>query len=163
VFQCGLQAIAELCQFGAALQPIGTMSLQITIPDAPSDADRDAVLAPLREYNVSQAGDPQLRPVAILLKDEAGASAGGLWGKIVYDWLFVELLAVSPKHRGQNYGTALMHEAERIAREAGCLGLWLDTYAFQARGFYEKLGFTVFGTLEDHPKGSRRFFLQKRF
>jgi ribosomal protein S18 acetylase RimI-like enzyme len=55
-----------------------------------------------------------------------------------------------------------MQEAEKIARDAGCLGLWLDTYEFQARGFYEKLGFKVFGTLEDHPKGSRCYFLQKR-
>ncbi|GAA0536838.1 GNAT family N-acetyltransferase [Rhizomicrobium palustre] len=136
--------------------------LQITVPDAPSEKDRDAVLAVLRDYNVAQAGDPKLRPVAILLKDEAGADAGGLWGKIAYDWLFVEFLAISPNHRGQDYGTRLMQQAEQIARDAGCLGIWLDTYEFQARGFYEKLGFTVFGTIEDHPKGTRRYFLQKR-
>jgi len=139
------------------------MTLQITIPAVPSEADREAVLAPLREYNAAQAGDPQLRPVAILLTNENGAPVGGLWGKIAYDWLFVELLAVPQAHRGHNYGTSLMQEAERQARAHSCLGIWLDTYAFQARGFYEKLGFTVFGTLEDHPKGSRRFFLQKRF
>jgi len=139
------------------------MTLQITIPAAPSEADREAVLAPLRAYNIAQAGDPQLRPVAILLTDKNGIHVGGLWGKIAYDWLFVELLAVPEAHRGHAYGTALMQEAERQARAQSCLGLWLDTYEFQARGFYEKLGFTVFGTLEDHPKGSRRFFLQKRF
>lgn len=139
------------------------MTLQITIPAAPSEADREAVLAPLRTYNIAQAGDPQLRPVAILLTDANGIHVGGLWGKIAYDWLFVELLAVPEAYRGHAYGTALMQEAERQARAQSCLGIWLDTYAFQARGFYEKLGFTVFGTLEDHPKGSRRFFLQKRF
>jgi RimJ/RimL family protein N-acetyltransferase len=55
-----------------------------------------------------------------------------------------------------------MHRAEDIARAHGCIGLWLDTYEFQARGFYEKLGFTLFGTLDDHPVGRKRFFLQKR-
>lgn len=138
------------------------MSLRITIPDAPSEADRQAVVAPLTAYNTAQAGDARSRPIAILLTNEGGIHVGGLWGKIAYDWLFVELLAVPEAHRGGNYGTALMAAAERIAREAGCIGLWLDTFEFQARGFYEKLGFEIFGTLEDHPAGSRRYFLRKR-
>jgi ribosomal protein S18 acetylase RimI-like enzyme len=55
-----------------------------------------------------------------------------------------------------------MQQAEDIAREAGCAGIWLDTYEFQARGFYEKLGYTVFGELPDHPAGMKRFFMMKR-
>jgi GNAT superfamily N-acetyltransferase len=45
---------------------------------------------------------------------------------------------------GKVVGKALMAQAENIARANGCIGLWLDTYEFQARGFYEKLGFEVF-------------------
>lgn len=139
------------------------MTVRITIPKTPSEADREAILAPLRAFNVARAGDPKISPVAILLTDKDGARVGGLWGKCVYDWLFVELLAVPEEYRGGNYGKALMSEAEGIARANGCIGIWLDTYEFQARGFYEKLGFEVFGTLEDHPIGQKRFFLQKRF
>ena len=95
------------------------------------------------------------------MHDEDGKAVGGLWGRLAYDWLFIELLAVPEQYRGQDHGTALMNEAERIARASGCTGIWLDTYEFQARGFYEKLGFEVFGTLEDHPAGQRRFFLRK--
>lgn len=138
------------------------MTLRITIPESPSEAVRDAILAPLRAYNVSHGGDPRLRPVAILLTDDAGAPVGGLWGKCVYDWLFVELLAVPSQHRGAGHGEALMTRAEEIARSHGCIGIWLDTYEFQARGFYEKLGFEPFGTLDDHPIGQKRFFLRKR-
>jgi GNAT superfamily N-acetyltransferase len=138
------------------------MTLRITIPENPSEADREAVVAPLRAYNISRAGDPRIRPVAILLTDEQGDQVGGLWGRCAYDWLFVELLAVPEAHRGRDHGTALMQEAERIARENDCVGLWLDTYEFQARGFYEKLGFELFGTLDDHPIGQKRFFLRKR-
>ncbi len=137
------------------------MPLRLSIPDTPSEADREAVLAPLRAYNISRAGDPRIRPVAILLNDEDGKAVGGLWGRLAYDWLFIELLAVPEQYRGQDHGTALMNEAERIARASGCTGIWLDTYEFQARGFYEKLGFEVFGTLDDHPAGQRRFFLRK--
>ena len=138
------------------------MTFRLTIPDDPSPADREAVLAPLRAYNIAQAGDPRIRPVAILIAAEDGTREGGLWGRIGYDWLFVELLAVPEAARGQGLGRALMQRAEAIAREAGCAGIWLDTYEFQARGFYERLGFTLFGTLPDHPVGQRRFFLMKR-
>ncbi|WP_336492066.1 GNAT family N-acetyltransferase [Methylobacterium nigriterrae] len=138
------------------------MTLRITIPENPSEADRDAIIAPLRAYNIAHAGDPRIRPVAILLTDEHGTHIGGLWGKCVYDWLFVELLAVPEEYRGGSYGKTLMSEAEGIARANGCTGVWLDTYEFQARGFYEKLGFEVFGMLEDHPIGQKRFFLHKR-
>ncbi len=146
--------------WGAILR---AMSLRLTIPESPADHHRDAVIAPLRAYNEQAGGPPKLKPVAILLTDPDGAEVGGLWGKTIYDWLFVELLAVPEVWRGHGYGRALIAEAERGAREAGCIGLWLDTFEFQARGFYETLGFTLFGTLEDHPVGSRRYFLQKRF
>ena len=138
------------------------MTLRITIPAQPSDAHREAVLAPLRAYNLAHAGDPRLRPVAVLLTDAARDHVGGLWGRCVYDWLFVELLAVPEGHRGAGHGKALMAEAEHIARANGCVGMWLDTFEFQARGFYEKLGFEVFGALDEHPIGRTRFFLRKR-
>jgi GNAT superfamily N-acetyltransferase len=138
------------------------MTLRITIPDKPSEADREAVAAPLRAYNIDRAGDPQGRPVAILLTDADGDHVGGLWGRCAYDWLFVELLAVPEEHRGGGLGQALMEQAEIVARSHGCIGIWLDTYEFQARGFYEKLGFEIFGMLEDHPAGQKHFFLRKR-
>ena len=50
--------------------------------------------------------------------------------------------------------------AEAVAR--GCHGLWLDTYAFQARAFYERLGFAVFGQIDGPAPMFPRFFMSKR-
>jgi GNAT superfamily N-acetyltransferase len=138
------------------------MTLLITISEHPSDADRDAIAAPLRAFNIARGGDPRIRSVAILLTTEDGSHVGGLWGKCAYDWLFVDLLTVPEEYRGGSYGKKLMAQAESIARANGCIGVYLDTFEFQARGFYEKLGFEVFGELEDHPIGQRKFFLRKR-
>jgi len=140
----------------------GQPRFRLHVPEAPDAADREAVLAPLRAYNIAQAGDGRHRPVAILLRGDDGRDCGGLWGNIGYDWMFVDLLAVPEAARGQGLGRALMAQAEAIARADGCVGIRLDTFEFQARGFYERLGFTLFGTIEDHPIGSRRYFLQKR-
>jgi len=138
------------------------MTISITRVPAPTPDDYETIGAPLRAFNHRVGGDPRRVPVALLLNGPDGSASGGLWGKITYDWLFVEMLAVPENLRGQGHGEALMAHAEAIAREHGCVGIWLDTYAFQARGFYEKLGFTIFGTLDDHPRGQSRFFLQKR-
>lgn len=138
------------------------MTLALHVAETPTDGDREAILAPLRAYNIAQAGDLRFKPVAILLRDESGNRVGGLWGKCAYDWLFVEYLAVPESYRRANYGSQLMAQAEAIARAHGCVGIWLDTFSFQARGFYEKLGFELFGAIEDFPVGHQRFFLRKR-
>jgi GNAT superfamily N-acetyltransferase len=136
--------------------------LRITVPENALPEHRDAVAAPLRAYNLAQAGDPQVQLVAILLENDAGTADGGLWGRIAFGWLFVELLGLPDAARGQGWGRKLMQRAEVIAREAGCTGIWLDTFDFQAPGFYEKLGFVQFGAIADYPPGHTRYFYQKR-
>ena len=138
------------------------MSLQITIPECPDETHEKAILAVLREHNERKAGPAGNELVAVLLTDETGQTVGGLWGRIYYDWMFIDMLVVPEGHRTGGYGSALMREADRIARIKGCVGMWLDTFEFQALGFYRKLGFELFGTIDDHPVGQRRFFLQKR-
>jgi GNAT superfamily N-acetyltransferase len=87
---------------------------------------------------------------------------GGLWGRFYYDWLFIELIFVPEDRRGQDLGSALLAMAEGQARAWGAVGVWLDTFSFQARGFYERHGYAVFGEIGDYPAPHRRFFLSKR-
>jgi GNAT superfamily N-acetyltransferase len=138
------------------------MQFDIVASDTASQDDRAAILDLLVAYNDSRTAPHGHKPVAILLRDRvAGNTIGGLWGRSVYDWLHVELLAVPEELRGQGVGSALMRQAEAMAIERGCVGIWLDTFGFQARGFYEKLGYQVFGVVDDHPRGWQRFFLRK--
>lgn len=139
------------------------MSYQLHAIEAPDAADREAIAAPLRAYNLSKVPTLDIQPLVIALRDAQGRTMGGLWGETALDWLHIDLLGVPESMRGQNVGTALLLRAEEIARERGCVGAWLDTFAFQARGFYEKLGYSVFGEIPDHPVGGARYFLRKRF
>ncbi|GGC91032.1 hypothetical protein GCM10007418_08390 [Halopseudomonas salina] len=52
--------------------------------------------------------------------------------------------------------------AEKLALEKGYIGIWLDTFDFQAPEFYPKHGFTRFGQIDDFPPGHQRYFFQKR-
>ena len=139
------------------------MQPTVTVIEADVPQEREAILKRLMEYNLKSAPDPDYRLLGLLLKDEQGATIGGLWGRSAYEWLFVELLFVPEHLRGSGMGTQLMRQAEEIARQRGCTGVWLDTFAFQALGFYKKLGYAVFGELKDHPRGISQYWLQKRF
>ncbi|WP_430390064.1 GNAT family N-acetyltransferase [Dyella sp. 20L07] len=139
------------------------MTYQLHELPNPTGEDREAIAEPLRRYNRSKVPTLDIRPLVLALQDEQGRTVGGLWGETALDWLHIDLLAVPESMRGKDVGSALMQRAETLARERGCIGVWLDTFAFQARGFYEKLGYTVFGEIADHPAGGARYFLSKRF
>ncbi|HVJ52007.1 MAG TPA: GNAT family N-acetyltransferase [Aliidongia sp.] len=139
------------------------MNYELVILEQPGPEDREAILAPLVRYNQQKAPAVRAEPLVISVRGADGQAMGGLWGRTGYDWLFIELLVVPEALRGQKVGTTIMRQAEAIARERGCIGAWLDTFEFQARGFYEKLGYRVFGEIGDYPRGSARYFLQKRF
>ncbi|GBD48312.1 GNAT family N-acetyltransferase [Methylopila sp. Yamaguchi] len=140
------------------------MTPDVVVTDAGAPFDREVILRELIAYNEAAVGPSGARPLAVLLRDPATAETlGGLWGRTSFDWLYVELLVIPEALRGQGLGAAVLAQAETEARARGCAGIWLDTFDFQARGFYEKLGFEVFGSIPGHPRGRERFFLRKTF
>lgn len=138
------------------------MTLRIERTDAPTDEQRQAILAPLRAYNITQTGGSAPEPVAWLVRDEHDEIVGGLYGRVFFRWLYIELLVVPEQARGRGTGSELMQMAEQLAREKDCVGIWLDTFDFQAPDFYRRHGFTECGKIEDYPPGHQRFFFQKR-
>jgi hypothetical protein len=42
------------------------------------------------------------------------------------------------------------------------VGVWLDTFDFQAPEFYRQHGYVEFGHIDDYPPGHKRYFFQKR-
>ncbi|MDO7896082.1 GNAT family N-acetyltransferase [Pseudomonas citrulli] len=139
------------------------MTLRIERTDAPTDEERQAILAPLRAYNSARTGATVPELVALLVRDEhSDEIVGGLYGRLFFRWLYIELLVVPEQARGQGTGSTLMQMAEDLAREKNCLGIWLDTFDFQAPAFYRKHGFTEAGHIDDYPPGHQHFFFQKR-
>lgn len=98
-----------------------------------------------------------------LLARSDGEEVGCLTGMINYRWLYVRLLSVKPGRRHGGLGSALLERAEALARAKDCVGMWLDTYTYQAPDFYPRHGFQEFGRIKDFPAGHDRVFFQKRF
>jgi GNAT superfamily N-acetyltransferase len=138
--------------------------VEIRLKVRPTQTEVNRVMRGLVGFNRAAFPNPiDYLPVGLFITDpKTKKISGGLTGYGGYDWMFVQFLFVPEELRGQGVGTKLMERAEEWARAEALIGIWIDTFEFQARGFYEKLGFTLFGTIEDHPVGSRRYFLQKR-
>ena len=124
-------------------------------------AEREAIIAPLDTFSRAQGFIWQPELLTLVLRDDEGRIVGGAVGETNWEWLHVTVLAVSEDLRGQGWGSHLMREMERLARDRGCHHVWVDTFSFQARPFYERLGFRVFGVLPNYPAEQERYFLSK--
>ena len=136
---------------------------EILLAEGEDPAAVRAVLDGLNAHNEAAAGPHGYRTLTLSVRRPGeDRPAGGLVGQVFYGWLYVRLLYLPEDLRGRGLGAALLRRAEAEARARGCVGVHLDTFSFQARPFYERQGYTVFGTIEDHPPGHRRHFLMKR-
>ena len=125
---------------------------------------RETILRLLIDFNIRNAPPPNFQLLGILLKDDQGQHHRRSLGPLApTSGSSSSLLFVPEDLRGQGLGTALLRQAEEIARARHCTGVWLDTFAFQALPFYQKLGYTIFGELKDHPRGISQYWLQRRF
>ena len=139
------------------------MTPTITLTDSPGADVRGKILEPLIAFNEASIGGPEgTRRLAVLLSEPTrGEIVGGLWGTTSFRHLFVELIFIPEAMRRGGIGREIIRQAEEEAARRGCVGVWLDTFSFQARGFYEKLGYSIFGMLEDYPPGHQRYFMTK--
>lgn len=141
----------------------GVAGLAVTLTDGEGDPLVAVLDEGLTEHNRPFAGHHGYRPLNLSVRREGEAAPlGGLTGYTLYGWLFVRLFHLPPALRGTGLGTRLLTAAEAEARARGCVGVWLDTFAFQAPAFYRRLGYVAFGTLPDMPPGHARHFLMKR-
>lgn len=122
---------------------------------------RAAIDAILDEHT-AEVGLPVWQDQLVFVAEEGGQMLGGLAATINNEWMHIDLLAVRRSVRRRGIGCRLLADAEAEARGRGLVGIWLDSHEFQAPEFYQRFGFTVFGTMAGHPPGYTRVFLEKR-
>jgi len=132
--------------------------------DDPDPADGETLLNLLDDDSKLKTTYIERGDFAVLLRDQvSGKVVGGVWGEDDYGWAFICYLVVPKSMQGRGLGTRLMTMAENIARDRGAVGMWLYTYEFQAKDFYQKIGFELFGSLDPGPGAIGQHFLRKKF
>lgn len=84
-------------------------------------------------------------------------------GAYIYAWgcMYVDDMWVDEKYRRQELGSHALYATEEVALEKGCSVIWIGTWDFQARPYYEKHGYKVFATIKDSPLGHMDYQLCK--
>jgi ribosomal protein S18 acetylase RimI-like enzyme len=133
----------------------------ITLETSPDSADVEMLSKGLSEHSESKNFPYDHQPLAIFIRNQNSEIIGGLSGATAWGWLHISLFWLSEELRGKGYGKRLIGLAEAEALARGCKKAHLDTFSFQALGFYQKLGYEIFGELEDFPEKAKRFYLKK--
>ncbi len=121
----------------------------------------DNQIVAFNKGHVSFTQDPTLIFKNYIIEDQGELIAG--INAFIYHWkiLYIDVLFVAEDYRRQHLGQRLLSQVEVEAKAMGATLSHLDTFDFQAKDFYLKQGYEVFGVLEDCPPGHQRFYLKK--
>lgn len=128
--------------------------------------DADYIVEKLVEYNLSKVPAKQDVLFDTLDKKVTDINGNIIAGCIakMYCWnvTYIDTLWVDENYRKSGLGSMLLNIIENTAKEKGCYLVHLDTFDFQAKEFYEKNGYNVFGVIEDCPLNHCRYYLNKK-
>ncbi|TCW83074.1 GNAT family N-acetyltransferase [Burkholderia sp. SRS-46] len=142
------------------MTPSSTIAIQLAAIGQP--AARDAISRKLNAFNDAITGQPDNTALDLYVTDpQTGDVLGGLVGRTSLGLFFIDLLFVPESLRKSGLGSKLLSDAEAEAKRRGCARAVLYTITFQAPGFYEKLGYRVFGEVPCQPEGVARVFMVK--
>lgn len=133
---------------------------------ASDDTQKSAVYKKLSDFNKAALNirndQESSQPINYNIQDN-GTIIGGIHANLYFlkSILHIDLLFVDEKYRGQDFGSLLLTKVEKIAKEYGANLAHLDTFDFQAKDFYLKHGYEVFGILDDCPKGHKHYYMKK--
>ncbi|MEM6049619.1 GNAT family N-acetyltransferase [Erwinia sp. P7711] len=135
--------------------------MELTVTPRPTPEDLAEIRAAMIAFNAGHINIDEMKDIGVFITGPDGKKLGGLTGSTIGNWLRIDMLWVSEALRGQGAGTRLIRAAEEEARQRGCLYAQVDTASFQARPFYEKMGFTVQLMLDNYPRVHQRIYLTK--
>lgn len=115
------------------------------------------------EFNLKQLGilaQTSIIPQNFVIKNKEEIIAG-INAFIYWNILCIDVLFVQREYRSKGIGAYLLHKVEEEAKQIGVTLSHLDTFDFQAKDFYLKKGYEIFGILENCPKNHKCFYMKK--
>jgi GNAT superfamily N-acetyltransferase len=129
----------------------------------PTTAEVDFLEDRLYEHNRAKTGRDDGELFGIFIRNAQQEIVAGISGWTWAQACEIRELWVDDAWRGQGYGKTLLEAAEENAREHGCKVILLQSFSFQAPGFYQKCGYELVWKLDDFPPDYHYCYLIKRF
>lgn len=134
---------------------------KVVVDYSPSQADTAVVSEGLIVSNEKIIGERD-KGLSVFLKNDSGKVFGGIQAFFDSETIYIDKLWVEESLQKNGYGTKLIEAAEREAIKNGCVYSTVDTWDFQAEGFYLKNGYKRIGELKNYWQGHSKIFLRKR-
>jgi len=135
--------------------------MDICLEDDADESVLKGLMDGMRAFNRAAIPDLTSRKITVTLRDASGALRGGVIGRIAGDSMYVEIVWNDDSVRGTGLGRRMMLALEAEAKKSGASEAWLYTMSFQAKPFYEKLGYHQFAELPWNHGKHRRHFMRK--
>ncbi len=133
--------------------------LHLTLDPTPSIETLRALGGAIDAFN-ARTVPLEAQRFALLLHDQDGGMAGGLFGVLAWQWLFVQALWIDDAWRRRGIGRALLARAEAHAMAEGCHSVgWIRSR--HSNSIWRSV-IRSFGALENYPESQTRWFLRKR-
>ena len=131
---------------------------------ASTSVEKDFIYSAIVNNNLEQVAPTQKNhriPFNYCFKNNEIVIAGINAEMYFWNILHISILFVDKDYRHNKLGSYLLKKVESEAKQMGATLVHLDTFDFQAKDFYLKHGYEIFGILEDCPPGHKRYYLKK--
>ncbi len=134
----------------------------IPIEGEPNPEDKKIMVDGMLAYHASKGHPRKSETYTVLVKDDSAKLLGCVMVSFMWNGMSIQTLWVDESARSQGLGQRLMSMVEAEGLKRGCTIAYTDTFTWQAPGFYEKLGYTLYGKLEGFPEGNALSYYCKK-
>jgi len=136
------------------------MPIDFTIDE--SKETFDSLLEGMKAFNLRAVGIGGAQRFNVAARDDTGKIVGGVAATLSADSMYLDIVWADDSVRGHGHGRRMMEMIEAEGRKRGASDAWLYTMSWQARPFYEKLGYECVGETPYLGERHRRYFMWKK-
>ncbi len=134
---------------------------ELKFKESASPDEHHALIEGLSQEAAKAKDMGKIVPFAFLIKDSKDAVLAGATGTTFYGCLYIDTLWVHPDFRHKEWGTQLIHEAEKLGKKRKCTFATVTAMDWEALSFYQKLGYKIEFERTGYEKDSKMYILRK--
>lgn len=134
---------------------------QVLVSDIPNKHYQEVYKTHTKEFNEQHTIENAIEVYDVAVLD-GERCIGGIQADVYSDRITINRLAIASNYQGRSIGSTLANLVIDHAKDKKLDYVMLRTCEFQAKGFYEKLGFEQVFERNNSPRGYKSYIMIKR-